>query len=817
MSDISLQGIASLDTPRQSGKQEKIPVKSVPPGKTLPMAMTSSDRNVTPVKANDEQFSIPQYHPRSITKGIGFVPIKPVHGVGTTVTTAGLTPVAGDSLDVLASVSTSLRKNERSVIQSFVGKNTSPNENQLQSSGDSPTVNDGKLQLTKKNGEFSHLSPTSINDNRQPSKKNQEHNVLRKDSENFLISADRKEIADVVGSHVTVSTNHFNGRQSLDKPNQPVTAHCTEINQGGFFSDLSEIKISLMADQVKAQIPPNFMVEGETVDSASLNSSVKKPKKTKKERQKKEKKTKQADSTVDTTAKTNDGLSALASNITRDVSPVYPSYGERNIDGNKSNELLSKLLCSTHGDESQMKLTIHDVNALSLDHGEQNGKNSVTAKGIDTMMKRTDELPELQALKHLVPGGVANTDILKLKTEVEAQDSSKPMDPTKPLNLYNDKTSTDQTLAFEEKPKSVEISSSKKSGKKESKIKKLSEKKLKTPRANKQEKEKSTKKSSKVKNKETDNERAHEELANDKSNRDDVDDSSANNDMIQTSSSDETMLFMSKIANDANQMLATLCTNDEIFYNKVNVNSMESVATSKDSKKADDKAANNKLTPEDNAEGLSSISHKSANSNVDSSKEPIHTKEDDTSVKNTLEKRSVSEVKKQKNKTGTSKSHNKKSANEKSKKSQAKEEQSTKNKKSTKKSETNNHKSSENKIVPTKAEIQAGTVCVIDKNSTDVDEELVVDDDEGEQKSLEQDQTGEETNSITTDGDAIEKRRNSEDIVFINDQSVENFVKAKKTEDAALPKSLLPRKKRKRCTSPQGGDCVVSESSGKVS
>jgi hypothetical protein len=60
----------------------------------------------------------------------------------------------------------------------------------------------------------------------------------------------------------------------------------------------------------------------------------------------------------------------------------------------------------------------------------------------------------------------------------------------------------------------------------------------------------------------------------------------------------------------------------------------------------------------------------------------------------------------------------------------------------------------------------------------------------------------------------IEERRNSEDIVFINDQSVGNFVKAQ--QDVDISESSLSRK-RKRCTSPQRNDSVVSENSGKVS
>jgi hypothetical protein len=696
LSDIAVQSMAPLDSLCQSSKAGKIAVKSMPPGQTFPITMTSSDRNVTPVKANVELSSLSVYHPRSITKGIGFVPIKPFHETD-------MASAAGDSLDVLASVSTSLRTNERSVIQSFVGM-----------LGDFPTMNDGNQQLTRKNREGVDEMANSINVNQQ--EKSQQHNpAVRNDSDRFLMSADRTLNANVAASRL----DHF------------VAVQSTKLNQGEMSSDLSDIKVSLISDQVKAQIPNlNPMTPEKTlgISPAGLNGSGKKPKKAKKDRQKKEKKAKahQGDSTIESAAKANDVLSVFASNTVGELSHFYPLNGERRMDENKSNKILNKsLTCGNENNmkhENNMKQMNGDVNALSLDYGGTSGKPA-----------------EHSALKHLVPGSLTNAEIPKLNTEI--QGGSMRMDP--------DETSTDET---QEKRKSVQMSSNKKSGKKDNKVKpdegktkKSPEKKSKTFRANKQEKEKSTKKSNRETENKQVNEKRDDKLSED---HDDVDVVSVENDAIQISSSDEpSMLRMSQIANDATKMLAAMFSEEELTHNKENVSSLET-----------SDAADSKL--EDRTGELSSILVKSE---IDSGEEHSHNKEDITPAKNasvTSGKHSISEVlKKQKNKTGTSKSHTKKSTNEKSKKTAR--EEAKNNKKHGKKPE-------------------------------------------------EQDQSYEETDAKT-----IGKRRGSEGILFINDQSVENFVKGKKGEDGVLSKGSSSRK-RKRCTSPQKNGSVVEKKETKL-
>ena len=872
--DIASQDIASLDAPpgSKSGKQEKLPVRSVPPGEALPLAMTSADRNVTPVKANDEQFSRTQFHPRSITKGIGFLPINAVSGASSTVTTASaVTSATSDSLDVLATVSTSLRTNERSVIRSFIGNKRLPagggrqfaDENQQQSSDDSPTTIGGYRQLTIKNGRVDDSS-TSINSNRQFAEENQQHtnipsksaDAARLGPESFSISANRTQVADVGVTHTTIdgSQIYSDELRSLNKLIQSAAERSSKENQvrARLFSNASDISTNIGQEDalsdllfrdktdpistqlVNVQTAPNSseMVKDEAVDSSSLgmNASVNKTKKSKKDRQKKAKKTKiqGPDSSGETTPKAKDGLPAVGSNTARD--------GEQSIDGPP--KPIGEL-CSTHDDENKTKQIPWEVNALSLDLGEQNGSNAAAVNSTDIEMKEMDEQPELSTLKHLVPGSLNDKDI----PCKQIQDSSKPIDPTcavisqdiQPLNYDETLLSSkpiDETLALKGKQKNKERSSGKKSGKKESKskpdggkTKKLSEKKPKTPQGKKQEKEtvtKSGKKSSKVKGdkvltktKETDNK--HEETENDKLIS--VSDVSADVDAIEISSgSDETtMLNISQKASNAIKMLGTMFSNNEFSDDKVKVNRLEQpVVSAKESKTSE--ATDNKSTqPVDSIEDLSSISQK--NSELDSSKDHSN-KEDDTSE--ITGKVSVNEVpKKQKNKT--SKSHTKKSTSEKDKKKTAKEEKSTKyKKKSGKKSEKNNIKSLENNSVST--ENEAGTASVIDKDSImAVDEIVSPAADESVQKRLVQEQASEETKSVTpelatTDAvvkeNGIEERRNSEDIVFINDQSVGNFVKAQ--QDVDISESSLSRK-RKRCTSPQRNDSVVSENSGKVS
>lgn len=891
VSDIASQDIASSGPPPGcvSIKQERLPVKSVPPGEVLPVAMTSGDRNVTPVKTNDDQFSHSQYQPRSITKGIGFIPVNPVHEVGSTVTNASVTSTASDSLDVLASVSVSRsvqdtqdvrRPAVTSVIQSCIGKNRLPHDGSRQFADENRRRSDSNPQLGKTNRQLFDDFPTSTNGNRQLTDEKQQHtsdpsksaNAARLGSESVPTSADTTQVTEVGVCHTTTDRSQMfsDGKQSHNECNQPATERSVEINIGE--EDVQcgvKDKTDPISDQlVKIQIAPNpsQMVKDKSVDisSVGLNGSVNKTKKPRKERQKKERKKKiQAPgSAVETTFKTKDGLPAVGPNVPQEMSLLYFFKGEQNIGENKSNEVLCepvRQLSSTRDDENKAKLTSQNVNALSLDHGGQNDGNAATVKSADITMKETDEAPELSTLKNVVFGSLKNSDIPKQSAEMEAQDSSKPVDSTfavisqniQALNLDYSETSlynksTDETPKVKQKKK--EISSGKKSGKKESKskpdgskTKKTSEKKPKTPRGNKQEKEtvaKSGKKSSKVKHDkvltkltEIDKKQPHNLITDG-----DLGNIFANVDTVRLSSGSEetTTLKLSENENNATKLPATTSSDGECSDNKVIVNSLEQPAvSSKESKKYDDKAADNKSTqPVDNTKDVCSILLKSLNSELESLR---NNKDDNTTVENTSEiagKLSVAETpkKQKKKKTDLSKPQTKKSASEKAKKKPAKDEKSTKNnKKASKKSEKNNFKSLENNSVTVKSENEKGTACVAKDSVMAVDEFVSSAADASEQKSLVQEQGKEQadeaTNSVTlelastdavVEANGIEKRRESEDIVFVNDKSVGNFVNAREEEENVFSESLLSRK-RKRCTSLERNDSVVSESSGKIS
>ena len=822
-SDIAIQDITSSDTPPASKlpQQERLAVKSVPPGKGVSLAISNGDRNVTPVKTSDEHFILSQYQPRSITKGIGFVPISTVPPIGSTVTKPSvITTAANHPLDVLATVSASLRTSNfvqdmeevtkptaRNLIHSFAGKNPLPADGNRQFadkarqlSDDSRIMIDGNRQLAEGNQKRSdNCAVTPLNGNQLPAEENQRNKcteAARLHSDSIPISADSVKAAKVGFSESRQKawdgSETFSERmQSLSEYKQSSTGRFSNENQrqtsvvsfisknapveDTLFERLgNDITVSIISkDQNVCELSKK--VENRTMNSNSVDSdgSIKKVQKPKKQRQKKDKKTKiekpKLDSKDRTTTKTKD---RTPSSIKQDIS--LPNVSENKTDTVVSEPL--RQLSSSHDIESKVKQTSPMINALSL--GYNNGDNSSALKSIDIERVKLSE-----PIKPIVSDCLEN---LEQSREVVLQESSKPLDATivsqdiPSLNVSYDKIlalnmSNNENLSSKGKEKNKEAITGKKTAKKEnknkpegSKSKKPAEKKQKTPRNNVQEKETvstSAKKSKKGDKPLTKTKKQPNEY------------------------SDKLNSLASQISlDDKETSILHLLVAPSPFFTKRNVcdseiKSLEQPAViANECEKSDDVVMEKKTA-------------KQENSTEDSPGEI---------------------PKKKKSKGSTSETQNELSANDKIKKKTSKDEKSTKNnKKPRKKSEKSNVKAVESSNVITKPKKEVTPACAnAEDSSMAVDEMLSSVDDES--KLNRNEQPGKETISVNSEPmttDAVvnmgEREQDREDIVFVNDQSVGDFVKG--GQDSVL------YRKRKRCTSPSMNlDSVVSESSGKL-
>ena len=824
-SDIAIQDIVSSDAPpaSQLPQQERLAVKSVPPGKGVSLVISNGDRNVTSVKTSDEHFILSQYQPRSITKGIGFVPISTVPPIGSTVTKPSvITTTANHPLDVLATVSASLRTSNfvqdmeevtkpaaRNLIHSFTGKNPllADGNRQFadkarQLSDDSRIMIDGNRQLAEGNQTRSdNCAAAPLNGNQLPAEENQRNKcteAARLDSDSIPISADSVKAAKVGFSDSRQKawdgSETFSERmQSLSEYKQSSTERFSNENQrqtsvvsfmsknapveDTLFERLgNDITVSIISkDQNVCELSKK--IENRTMDSNSVDSdgSIKKVQKPKKQRQRKDKKTKiekpKLDSKDRTTTKTKD----------RTLSGIKQDISLPNVSENKTDIVVSKplqQLSSNHNIESKVKQTSPMINALSLSYN--NGDNSSALKSID--IERV-ELSE--PIKPIVSDCLEN---LEQSREVVLQESSKPFDATivsqdiPSLNVSCDKIlalnmSNNENLSSKGKEKNKEAITGKKTAKKEnknkpegSKSKKPAEKKQKTPRNNVQEKETVSTSAKKSKKGKTD-----KPLTKTKKQPNEY--------------SDKLNSLASQISlDDKETSILHLLVAPSPFFTKSNVcdseiKSLEQPAViANECEKSDDVVMEKKTVKQENS--------------IEDSPGEI--------------------PKKKKSKGSTSETQNEISASDKIKKKTSKDEKSTKNnKKPRKKSEKSNIKAVESSNVITKPKKEVAPACAnAEDSSVAVDEMLSSVDDES--KLNRNEQPGKETISVKSEPmttDAVvnmgEREQDREDIVFVNDQSVGDFVKG--GQDSVL------YRKRKRCTSPSMNfDSVVSESSGKL-
>ena len=814
-SDIVSQDNLSSDIPPDSLSGKQVPVKSFPPGEVKPVGLISSDRNVSPVRANSEQFSAVQYQPRSITKGIGFVPF-----TSDTTSKPSVTSSVGDSLDVLATVSASLRTNKsaqnmqrsksltiRNLLQSHTGNSQLHREsNQPLADGNrqlsDDSTSDKIRELMKRSRQG---TPTTIDYNRRSSDQGTNSPNKSKDSilgtDKMPMSADRIQEAEASLRPYRRSSadqeQTFEGKKSTSECNQSITqaiiSDAKDINTSHALSG------SLVIDKyedVPDQSPANLVefvkkTSVGVINSAGLNLAVNKTKKSKKDRPKKEKKSKTHSSKDKTSSKT-DPLTIDSNIIAGDMS--FHQDGEQTIPGRKPVESFSVV-----DNERPSKQTVKETVTISFDYDGQN-RDGVIKKS-DIEMQEATEHVQRSPLKHIVSDILKNTDDLYKQSIVkEAQADSKPVHLTYPEfngNTLISDNSTDETLTQTEKHKNKEISGKisvvKKEKKSETdggKTKKSSEKKSKTSRSNKKDKEidrKSTKKSSKL-----------------------------NSDKVVSKSKD---------------IKQSHVESTDVIYESNKING-KTPAVSKNGKLSDEQETNteklvvNKKKTSENKSSKSIDSSKesssvSQNSKLDSSKEAVSSKEEH----NVKEGRNVCE-KKPRKKSDTSKAHTKNSAGEYGKKKSSKDEKVSKhNRKADKKSDKDNQTSSESN---TKLqEMAKKEACVSAQDSTMTGEEFLSNVIyENEQKILmnEQEKTNKEADGavketlITTannlnEENEIEKGEDSKNIVFVNDQSVASFVKGPEEGDSIVNES----RKRKRCKSPQRDDSAVPDSNGKIS
>ncbi|XP_028390923.1 uncharacterized protein LOC114515808 isoform X2 [Dendronephthya gigantea] len=724
-----------------------MPVRSVPPGEEVTLTMTSDDRDVNPVKAN-----CTQYYPRSISKGIGFVPIEPSTEASTSLL---MTTTASQPLDVLASISASLRTNDlpqstldvtrttaRSVIQSVPGKNRlSANENR----------------------QHSELSPTHVRREQHATEEDRQRtdgigkttNAVRQGVENIQISNARgqaQEFGVSADPSATVSEKQTSsvGKKSAGESGQSAASEGSHMAVTG--SNLVDLLI-----QDKRQSIQNPMEQVMTIlDSSGKDKThdvVNKQKKRKRDRQKKDKKSGNKDVEA-ATAENKDSLPNTALNM----SLLFFIANEKK---NNSNNVFP--------------VTEQLVQSIS-ERGDKTKQNSFPINDLSN------------------------------------QDSSKPIDPTcavisqdvQPFNVVDNLLASTELLISKEKQKKKEIDGVSKAKRKEkkskhdgSKTKKSAEKKSvenKTKDSQTDRKGdalKTDKSSTKfAKPSKTDDKQVSEEWNLDRlgsgSNYSVEGELSAgvNADEISPSMSAEDTVVI-EISQPENN-IEILPSEGELGEGKVDVVSLDA------SVKPTEAVPLQLLDTE-----VEDISQKLKESKLEHNKN-VNDKVE-TVVQNVAPEipgkfAFIGSPKKQKN--DSTKSHGKKSSTEKNRKKSTKEAKSKKNtKKTDRKSDKNNLKSLDKEKEQTRVSSQEVVVQVNGILTP---------------PGTEQERPGVELGIA----DAILKENGLEkeqgDILFINDQSVKNIVNADDENDDVFSERLLDRK-RKRCKSPQENNSVLLE------
>ena len=852
--NASDQDVASLETTPAS-QHKRLAVKTAPPGKAVPLTMSSSDRNVTPVKTSDEHFLPSQYQPRSITKGIGFVPVNALSSVNSAIAKPSvITTTANHPLDVLATVSASLRTSNfvqnmqeiakpaaRSLIHPFASKNPLPTDGMFagearQVSVDSRVMIADNRQLSEER-HSGNLAATTLNGNQQPAEQNQPHKSSRSKSmedvrlncDDIPMSFDRVKTAKFgLGEESEKAWDEAERKQSLSEYKQSTTERSSKDNQRGTsvisVTSKHAAREGILSENDKTDSITDKMgkdrntydgskkIQNKTVEgnSVDLDGSVNEVKKEKRQRPKKDKKTKIETPKLDS----KDRTKTKAKDHT--PSSVEQNMSLQNFNGNENNTDTSeplRQLSSNHDIKRKVKQTFPMVDALSL--GPNNSNNSFAFMSTDCEMKEAAELSKLLPLKPIVSDCLDGLDVSKKCREGVLEDISKPSSPTivsqniQSLNVGYDKIvvenkSNNASLTAKEKEMNKEAINGKKAAKKEnkskpeaSKTRKPSEKKQKTPENSMQEKgivAKSAKKPSIIK--------ADKALTKTKKQ------SNQESDKLNSLASQISLTPKETTLRNLLSAPSSFLAKSNVCEDKVK--SLEQLVIDNESKKSNEATVANL----ENIEQGSGILQELLSSEFGL----VRSMEDTTTVANASKEAGKSgEIpKKPKHKSSSSEAQNKTSATDKIKTKTSKDEKITKNnKKPRKKSEKTVFKALESNSVTKEEKKVAGTAVEDSAIVNEILSSLV-----HESKLNNNGQPGEETtpevmttNTVECHTSKTEKKQEREDIVFVNDLSVGDFVKARQNE---VPSENLLPKKRKRCTSPSINDpAVVSESSGK--
>lgn len=730
------QVASSTSIDGQLSKQEKLSVKSVPP--VLPFS--------------SEPFLDPsQYQPRSITKGIGFAPIRsPNKKVNGTVATAS----ARESLDMLASVSVSI-SGQKPVVTSVIPSAASTNR-----STDSSTDHSGNRENRRTSED---LSTTTV-DIRSVYKKGQLSDNSRNSDQQVVEpnhdGPNKSTLVEQVGSEVVPIIAHAPGDPQF------VIQSVTEENAGDV--DSQRVKDQTAPTSNQAVYIPNLLAPSRMIrqkaagmSCANFNGSVSRLEKPRNERQKKDlskkirasdcskiqlpnnRKIKGSDSLI---LNSIDTLPGGCSSTVADKSLVYLICG-----GQKNYNSVTQTSAS-RDTEKKNKGTAAKANSLS----HEVRKDDTTVAAIETA--------KLTEISNRAVSAISGNDGPTKSVRMVTQERTRPVNPTfafitqdiQPLNLGHNKTllhfkSHNNTTALKgkQKSKSSVKDSANDSHSKSNEVqeKKFPETKHKRPRCKKHENRRASKSSKKS----SVNEPAKvlSKGSNDKKSIKIISDSGVGG------------LFervVTQLASGGEEMLGSTNREESATYL---AGGME-FKNEKSKKEGFEKPA---LITEACGRWYDNLTDINVFDAVLNDRQAVPRKEENISIaSNEARERNVNEVPaKQKYKRGLCKIK--------------KQTVDTDKKKTTNK----------NKI--TKDNKKAGKV------SLEQPVDIV-------------------TNSFTpelpsTDGvvkrTGLEQRRNSEDIVFVNDQSVTRFVEAVEERDRMLSENKFPEK-RKRCTSPLGAD-----------
>lgn len=779
--------------------KEMMPVRSVPPGEKVTLTITSDDRDVNPVKAN-----CTQYYPRSISKGIGFVPIEPTTESSTS---SLLTSTVSESLDVLASISASLRTNDLprstqeltgttacSVIQSFSGKNRHPPIENRQHSEHSPT-------------HFGRDQQPIVEDRQRTDDYRKSTDAIRQGYENIQMSNARDQAPEFgVGAGPSTNVNEKQttsvGKQLAGGCDRSTASEGSQTAVGG--SAFVDLLIQDKTRPIQKPVEPGIVIVDTSGKDKTLDA-VDKQKKRRRDRPKKDKKLKNK-AVEATTPTTDEGLPNTALNM----SLLFLIASDKK---NKANNVFPVT--------EQLVPTIPDL-------GDKSKQNVFP---IDVGLN--DIRP--CAVRNTIVESEGNVDVSKVSEYQRAadfsnQDSSKPMDRTcavlsqevRPFSVDENLLRSTELLASKEKQKKKEIDGASKARKKEkkskhdgSKAKKTSEKKslekkLKDNQINRKENDGAVKPVSKVKQDqefakagETDEKQVHEGWSHDK-----LGGGNEYNARGRLSAGIYADEISPSVSDEGTVMIEISQPENNIEIVPSEGERSEGAGAEISGEKATETIPVQLLgdTVEDPG-----VSQKLQDSKLEYDRN-VNDKVQ-TTVENSSEIRekfaSVVSPKKQKN--DITKSHGKKPSSEKNRRKSAKDEKSTKNvKKADRKSEKNNLKTLDKDEKKDSVSSQEGAVQVngilISAVAVNSQQEGSVEE-QGKQKTIKQ-QLG--------IADAILKglEKRQDDIVFVNDQSVKNVVNADDENDDVFSERLLDRK-RKRCKSPRENNSVLAENNGK--